>query len=273
MLQEIFIEFPRRIFHVPAEERQFKEETLEVEGTKVVLAPAERPLLPGHVAVKIDTDGRGTKDISRLSAERGAAIFAIIERILERVGKSNWLIGSFGWLSSGGDHVSLDLLPDPWHVPDKYAEETDAKRTYDPLTDVIMDGLKKVRRFQVQYGDAHMSGALIAGDALRDFMAFKRLIGAMRTEYGKKRDVLYPQRHALLEMGRIPSIGYHILAFNYNEVQLSVIPRLFVPKREWTVLDLFYNAEVARDLHGRDAEEFWEMHTRSAESTAKDVIR
>ncbi len=273
MLQEIFVEFPRRILHAPEEKRSFEEASFEIDGQTVNLRPANQPLIPGHVKVWINTGGRGTTDISRLGVDVGAAVFAAIEWIAGRVGNNNWLIGSFGWLAKRREFIEFEILPDPWHVPDEYAEETEEKRTYDPLTDVIMDGIKGVRKFAVRYGDAHMTGALIAGDEIKDFLKFKRLIGAMRTEYGKKREVLYPQRHALLDMGKMPSIGYHILAFNYNEPQMVVIPRLFVPKGPWTVLDLFYNAEIRRDLEGTAADEYWEAHREKARETIAAILK
>ena len=273
MLQEIFIEFPRRIFHAPVGKKEFKAREFGVDGNTVTLIPSGKPLAPGHVIVRIDTEGRGTRDISRLSVERGTVVFAAIERIMDRVGNNNWLVGSFGWLAGNRDFVEFDLLPDPWHIIEEFTEETEERRTYDPLTDVIMDGIRRAKRFAVQYGDAHMSGAVIAGDSIKEFMAFKRLIGAMRTEYGKKREVLYPQRHALLEIGKIPSIGYHILAFNYNEPQIAVIPRIFVPKGDWTVLDIFYNAEIRRDLEGKAAKEFWEAHEKRAVETIGEILK
>lgn len=273
MLSEIFIEFPRRIFHAPKDGQRFDDTSVRMDEYSVTLRSAERPSVPGEVLAEIDTNGKGVRDFSRLSVERGSAVLSALYHISENLGRNYWIVGSFGWLAEDRETLTFTILPDPWHIIEDFIEETGQKRTFDPLTDVIMDGIR-VKKFQIRYGDAHMTGAVLAGEEFSDFMKLKRIIGAMRTQYGKMRAVLYPQRHALLERGKMPSIGYHVLTFNYNEPQLIIIPRIFVPKSgNWGPIELFYNGEVSRDLEGETAERFWIAHRKLAEDFIKQAVK
>ncbi|MDN5358513.1 MAG: hypothetical protein PWP76_356 [Candidatus Diapherotrites archaeon] len=259
MLSEIFVEFPQRVFHVPAEKKH-EAETKKDLGNCTVL-PAMSPEMAGAVRIKFKTGGKGARDFSRLPVETGTAVLERLVSISEQLGRSYWITGDFGWLVKGKDKLTFSIFPDPWHVVEDFVEETEGRRRFDPLTDAIMDGVKKWDRFYVRYGDAHMTGAVMHGDRLTDFVQLKRLIGSMRTQYGKMREVLYQQRRALLERGQMPSIGYHVLTINYNEPQIVVIPRVFVPRKgTWKAIELLYNARIVRDLKGEAAEQFWETH-------------
>ncbi len=277
MLEQIFVEFPGRVFHAPrgddasgncsicAEISEGKE-VLGAVSPDVLVLKARYPYVPGHLLI---VPRAHFSDLSRVGSSVGDAFFEALRNVSERLGGKYWLVANVGWVAGQSvPHFAVHVLPDPWHVPDDFTEQVDRLPTFDPLTDVFTDKLR-FKKFYVRYGGAHMSGLVVS-----DFHEFKRAISKLRAKFGRMRNVLHHERVAMLERGHVPHVGYHLLVVNYNGPQFVVIPRVFVPKRgRWAALELLYNADLSRDLEGDAATEFFGKHNSAVAELARLIFK
>ncbi len=274
MLEQIFVEFPGRIFHAPRIDSRGSdcpicaslssgERVLGRVGDLHVMA-AEYPYVPGHVLLAPD---RHLSDPARVPPSVGEPIFEGLRLVSERLGNKFWIFANVGWVAGQAlDHVVFHVVPDPWDIPTDFTEDVDLLPSFDPFTDIFTDGLR-FKKFLVRYPGAHMSGVIVDG-----FSAFRRAVSKMRAKFGHMRRVLCHQRAAVLERGRVPHLGYTLLVLNYSGPQFVVIPRVFLPKSgRWGALEILYRAELSRDLMGSAREDFMSRHMRLAGDLAPRI--
>jgi ATP adenylyltransferase len=278
MLEQIFIEFSGRVFHAPRWDKSasgscpicsaLSDSNQHLGTVTDVLHVLKNvyPYAPGHLLL---VPNHHVPDLARVDHDYGSAVFSALREASERLGRGYWIFSNTGWVAGQSlGHAVFHVLPDPWSIDASFAEEISRRPTFDPFTDVLIDGVRG-RKFAVRYGDGHMTGILV-----HNFAEFARVVGAMRAKLGRMRDVLYPARQAMLERGHVPHVGYHLLVLNYSEPHFVVIPRVFVPKEgRWGALELLYNADLRRDLDGDDAERFWAVAEEKNAEIARTLLK
>ncbi len=276
MLEQIFIEFPGRVFHSPRFEvsgdcpicAAVSDENAvvgQISEVSILLKPPQ-PYVPGHLLL---APRQHISDLARAPDDVAEPFFEDLRTVSDRLGGKYWIFANVGWVAGQEyPHFVAHVLPDPWHVPDQFSEERERPLSLDPFTDLFTDGLR-FKKFFVRYGDAHMSGLIVS--SLREF---RRAVGAMRAKFSRMRQLLHAERVAMLDAGHFPHVGYHLLVVNYNGPQFVVIPRVFVPKQgRWSLLDIIYNADLSVDLDGQDADAFLRAHDSAVADLSRQILK
>ena len=276
MLEQIFIEFPGRVFNSPRVDVSGDcpicsalsdgDAVLgQISENNVLLKPPQ-PYVPGHVLL---VPRQHFADLARAPDDVAQSFFEDLRAVSDKLGGKYWIFSNVGWVAGQEyPHFVAHILPDPWHVPDQFSEERERPLSLDPFTDLFTDGLR-FKKFFVRYGDAHMSGLIVS--SLREF---RRAVGSMRAKFARMRPLLHAERAAMLDAGHFPHVGYHLLVLNYNGPQFVVIPRVFVPKQgRWSLLELLYNAELHTDLAGKSADEFHRVHDSAVAELSRLILK